>query len=215
MLQKKYHLKTFCSLKDNLNVHYKADLFNQRKADKYYDIFEHFLVYDSAEQSKVTVYGKEYYIPRKQTSYGDTGTYYTFAGNTVYSHDWNNKDIVCTVIRNIKHKVETFTGKTFNYVLINRYADGNQNIGLHRDSESSLGVDPTIVGVSFGASRDVCFAPYKFIPEILPKRITLELDHGSIFVMYPPTNTYWTHEIPKRVNVNKPRISLTFRYLHI
>ena len=118
MLQKKYHLKTFCSLKDNLNVHYKADLFNQRKADKYYDIFEHFLVYDSAEQSKVTVYGKEYYIPRKQTSYGDTGTYYTFAGNTVYSHDWNNKDIVCTVIRNIKHKVETFTGKTFNYVLI-------------------------------------------------------------------------------------------------
>lgn len=208
-------LKTFCSLKDNLNVHYKADFIEEHKANKYYHIFEKELVYDTAEQSKVVVYGKEHYVPRKQTSYGDPGTYYSFSGATVYAHPWDNDNIVCKIIKNIKHKVEVFTGKKFNFVLINRYKDGNDSIGAHRDNEGGLGDSPVIAGVSLGAMRDVCFAPYKFIPEILPKRITLQLDHGSIFVMYPPTNTYWTHEIPKRANVNKPRISLTFRYLYV
>ena len=76
MLQKKYQLKAFSSLKDNFNVHYKADFISEHKADKYYDIFEKFLIYDTSEQSKVVVYGKEYYIPRKQVSYGDKGMYY-------------------------------------------------------------------------------------------------------------------------------------------
>lgn len=215
MLQKQYQLKTFCSLKDNLNVHYKGNFIEEHKANKYYDIFEKQLVYDTPEQSKVVVFGKEYFVPRKQTAYGDPGTYYSFAGTTVYAHSWDNDNIVCKIIKNIKHKVEVFTGKKFNFVLINRYKDGADKIGKHCDSESSLGVEPTIVGVSLGAIRDVCFAPYKFIPQILSNRITLQLDHGSIFVMYPPTNDHWTHEIPKRANVNKPRISLTFRYLYV
>ena len=215
MLQKTYQQKIFCSLKDNLNVHYKANFIEEYKANKYYDIFEKELVYDTPEQSKVVVFGKEYFVPRKQVAYGDPGTYYSFAGTTVYAHPWNNDNIVCRIIKNIKHKVEVFTGKKFNFVLINRYKDGRDSIGRHSDSETALGTEPTIVGVSLGAIRDVHFAPYKFIPQILPKKIQLELGHGSIFIMHPPTNTYWTHEIPKRANVNKPRISLTFRYLYV
>ncbi len=211
MLQKKYY-----SDKNNINVQYQGDFLDQHKADKYYTIFESKLEYNTKEDSKVKVFGKDYFIKRKQVAYGEDGTYYTFAGNTVYAKSWNNSDdILCRVIKNIKFKVEKTTGKKFNFVLINRYADGDDYIGAHRDDEKELENEPTIAGVSLGSVRDIAFTPVGFIPEKMPKRLTLELEHGSIFVMYYPTNTYWKHEIPKRSNVNKPRISLTFRYMHL
>jgi len=214
----KYNMsqKTFESENDHINVQYQADFLDQYTADKYYTIFESKLEYNKKDDSKVKVFGKEYFIKRKQVAYGEDGTYYTFAGNTVYAKSWNNSDdILCRVIKNIKIRVEKKTGKKFNFVLINRYADGDDYIGAHRDDEKELGNEPTIIGVSLGSVRDIAFTPVGFIPEETPKRLTLELDHGSIFVMNHPTNTYWKHEIPKRANINKPRISLTFRYLHL
>lgn len=217
-------MKCFSSLTDKINVHYSSNFLDNHKADKYFHIFEKYLVYNSSEDSKVIVYGKEYEIKRKQVAYGDDGTFYEFAGTKVYAKSWNNKDdIICRVIKNIKHMVELFTLQKFNFVLINRYADGNDKIGKHQDSNKNniLGDDPTIVGVSFGAARDVIFKPYStptnpgIIPKHMNDKISIRLDHGSIFVMYPPTNTYWTHEIPKKANINTPRISLTFRYLHL
>lgn len=207
--------KCITSLVDNINVHYYSDFLEKHKADKYFNIFEDKLVYNNAEDSKVVVFGKEHEIPRKQLAYGLPGTYYKFAGNTVFAKSWNEPDIICKIIKNILHKVEIYSNKKFNFVLINRYEDGNQYIGHHRDDEKELGNDPTIVGVSFGAVRDVTFKTYKFIPNKMAESINLELGHGSIFVMKPPTNEFWTHSIPKRAGVKKVRISLTFRYLHM
>ena len=147
---------THTSLNDNINIHYNPTFLSKNTADKYYAIFEKNLVYNKPEESKVVVYGKTYDISRKQVAYGDDGTYYTFAGNTVYAKSWNNEnDIVGKCLVNIKKRVEMFTGKKFNFVLINRYANGNDYIGKHRDDEKELGDEPTIVGVSLGAKRDV------------------------------------------------------------
>lgn len=208
-------MQVFESVEDKLNVQYKADFLTTEKATKCFNILERKLVYNSAEESKVTVFGKQYNIARKQVAYGEPSTFYTFAGVTVNAIDWSSKDdIICKVIRNIRRQVQLLTGKTFNFVLINRYADGEDRIGAHRDDEKELGDNPIIVGVSFGASRDVVFAPYKFVPEKL-ERFSINLAHGSVFIMYPPTNIHWTHEIPKRAKVNSPRISLTFRNMVI
>lgn len=208
-------MKTFNSTKDNINVTYKADFIPKDKADEYFNIFETNLIYNSAEESKVTIFGKQYLIPRKQVAYGDEGTFYTFAGVTVKAIDWNQDNPTCKIIKNIKQEVENQTKETFNFVLINRYANGDNNIGKHRDDEKDLNSSAAIVGVSFGAARDVIFAPYRFIPGEMSKRITLNLAHGSIFIMYPPTNRHWTHEIPKRAGINNPRISLTFRKMNV
>ena len=207
--------KVITSLINNINVHYKDDFINRKKAKRYYKAFEENIIYNSPEESKVRVYGKEYYIARKQVGYGDPGTYYKFAGTTVKAKSWNGDDLVSIILNKIRKKVELFTGKKFNFCLINRYANGDDKIGAHRDDEVELGKDPTIVGVSFGVEREVCFAPYKFIPKDFPNRVKLMLGHGSIFVMHPPTNEYWTHEIPSRKSIKSPRISLTFRQLYI
>lgn len=217
MLQKNPNLKCFSSLTDSINVHYKKDLLDKKKADKYFAILEDKLEYLSPEESKVVVHGKSHEIPRKQVAYGDPGTYYTFSHNRVYAKSWNDKtDIICRVLKNIKHKVEVFTGKKFNFVLINRYKDGDDYISFHADDEKELGDDATIVGVTLGAERDFKFKPKKgFYPQKMPNEITLTLHHGSIVAMLDPTNRNWLHGLPKRAGIKKPRISLTFRYLHM
>lgn len=212
---KKGNSKYISSLTDGINVHYTPNFIDKHKADKYYHIFEKELTYNDPKESKVTLYGKTFDIPRKQVAYGDPGTYYKFSGNTVHARSWDEKNTITTMIKNIKHKVEVYTGQIFNFVLINRYENGEQYINYHQDDERELGEDPSIVGVSFGAERDILFKPYFFIPEKVPNKLSLELEHGSIFVMYPPTNDFWMHSIPKRVGIKTPRISLTFRYLHI
>ncbi|QKF93760.1 alpha-ketoglutarate-dependent dioxygenase alkB-like [Fadolivirus algeromassiliense] len=212
---KKGNSKYISSLIDGINVHYTPEFINKHKADKYYHILEKELIYNDAKDSQVKLYGKTFDIPRKQVAYGDPGTFYRFSGNAVYARSWDDKNQITTIIKNIKHKVEIYTGQIFNFVLINRYEDGDQYINFHQDDERELGKDPTIVGVSFGAQREILFKPYFFIPQKVPKKISLELEHGSIFVMYAPTNDYWMHSIPKRAHVKTPRISLTFRYLHL
>ena len=208
--------KNISSLTDKINIHYSSEFLKHHDADKYLKIFEDKLTYNSKEDSKIKIFGKEHYIPRKQVAYGTPGTFYTFSGLKVNARSWDDKsDIVCRVIKNIKHKVEKFTGKKFNFCLINRYEDGDQYIGYHRDDEKELGDEPTIVGVSLGSEREILFQAAKLIPEFHKKTISLPLSHGSIFVMYHPTNDYWKHSIPKRASVAQPRISLTFRYLQV
>ena len=213
-MQKNFKEKNFCSLIDNINVTYYRDFINSADCKRYYYLFEKYLKYNNKEASKIKLYGKEFYVPRKQVAFGDPGTYYNFSGIKVDAISWDNDEIISKVLKKIKDKVELFTGKKFNFVLINRYADGNDYIGFHKDDEKQLGDEPYIVGVSFGAERDFIFKADNFIPKNMPEKIELKLDDGSIIMMDHPTNDYWKHSIPKRANVKKPRISLTFRYMH-
>lgn len=208
--------KTIKSENDNIDVEYCHDFLTVEKANKYYNILERNLVYNSAEESMVVVAGNKYQIKRQQVAYGEPGTFYSFAGNKVYAKSWS--DITkqeCVVIKNIRLYVQKHTGKKFNFVLINRYADGMDKIGAHRDDEKELVNNPTIVGVSLGASRSVVFSPFKFVPKETDNRINLVLGHGSLFAINHPTNQHWKHEIPQDASVKKPRISLTFRNIII
>ena len=192
---------------DNINIEYKANIIPWEKANKYLHILEKNLIYKSAEESVVEVNGTIYQIKRKYVLYGDLKK--EECGDI---KSWNNSSKQeCVVIKNIKYFIEKYTGKKFNFVVINRYNDGSEKIGAHRDREMDLEDDPTIVGVSLGAIRSVVFAPYYFIPQETNKRIVWELGHGSMFIIKPPTNTFWTHEIPKRMKIKSVRISLTFR----
>jgi alkylated DNA repair dioxygenase AlkB len=191
---------------DKVDIIYKSDFIDKKKAEKYFYIFERDLVYNTSEESKVTVFGKEYFIKRKQVAYGDSGTFYSFAGHKTNAKAWDDNSQLCIILRNIRKKVEIFTGKKFNFVLINRYENGEDYIGPHRDDERELGDKPTIVGVSFGAERDIVFTPINFVSD----KIKIRLGDGSIFVMNDPTNKNYKHQIPK-CKSDKVRISLTFR----
>jgi alkylated DNA repair dioxygenase AlkB len=198
MAQKTFKEKSFTSTVDNLNVQYKRDFLTPEKADKYYQILENLMKVISDENKRICV------------TYGNKQTCEYFTD----TKSWDGNDIVCQILRVMKHFVEEFTGLKFNFVLINRYPDGHTGMGKHRDKELCLGDTPTIAGISLGSVRDIQFEPYNSIPQEIDKKIVLSLDHGSVYVMHHPTNKYWTHEILKNTKVNKSRISLTFRYVY-
>jgi len=207
--------KIISSVIDNLDVHYYSQFYDKNEADAIFSLLESKLIYNSDEMSKIIIFGKEQKIPRKQVAYGDEGTGYSFSGTRITANSWNEDNDVCKILKEIKTKVESITNRKFNFVLINRYSNGNEYIGYHRDDEKELGDEPDVIGVSFGAARTFKFRAYNFFPKELSKEFEIELVHGSMVCMYHPTNKFWAHSIPKRTKITKPRISLTFRHIHI
>uniref|UniRef100_A0A8B9ZG03 DNA oxidative demethylase ALKBH2 n=1 Tax=Anas platyrhynchos TaxID=8839 RepID=A0A8B9ZG03_ANAPL len=163
---------------------------------------------DSFFPDKLQVFGKWHSIPRRQAVYGDPELKYTYSGVTFSPEPW------IPVLDHIRERVASVTGHNFNFVLINRYKDGLDHIGEHRDDEKELVPRSPIASVSFGACRDFVFRHCESRGKKAKRRIepvTLQLAHGSLLLMKYPTNVYWYHSLPIRKRVLSPRINLTFR----
>lgn len=123
------------------------------------------------------------------------------------------------MLNEIKEKVESEVGRKFNFVLVNRYENGQQHIGEHKDDEKDLLPDSPIASVTFGQEREFVFRHEDVhfkrgrADEIPP--VKLMLKHGSLLVMNSPTNKFWYHSLPIRKSAVRPRINLTFRQMRI
>ncbi|KAM9743817.1 DNA oxidative demethylase ALKBH2 isoform 1-T2 [Menidia menidia] len=185
-----------------------ALLFSRKEADNLFKQLEEEVVYSTGEEAKVQVFGKVYNIPRKQATYGDAGLTYTYSGVRRSACPWT------PTLRYIRDAVTRATAQTFNFVLINRYKDGQDHMGEHRDDEKELDPFCPIASVSLGAARDFVFRHRDSRGKQSSRQIEpvkLELTHGSLLLMNPPTNTFWYHSLPVRKRVITPRINLTFR----
>ena len=165
--------------------------------------------YYKQSPNKVIVCGKEHGIPRQQTAFGDPGLTYSFSGVTIPAHPW------IPPVERLKVLVQETLQETFNFVLVNRYKDGRDHMGEHRDDEADLCPKSSIASLSFGQERDFIFrhkdarGSHAHRRDISP--VKLQLAHGSLLVMEYPTNTYWYHSLPVRRGAINPRVNLTFR----
>ncbi|XP_061842360.1 DNA oxidative demethylase ALKBH2 [Nerophis lumbriciformis] len=185
-----------------------ALLFSKEEADLLLVKLEEEVVYLTGEEAQVQVFGKVYNIPRKQATYGDTGLTYTYSGVTRLSCPWT------PTLEHIRDAVTKTTGHTFNFVLVNRYKDGRDHMGEHRDDERELDPRCPIASVSLGAAREFVFRHRDARGKESRRRVEpvkLVLAHRSLLLMNSPTNTFWYHNLPVRKKVLMPRINLTFR----
>ncbi|NXG55181.1 ALKB2 demethylase, partial [Hemiprocne comata] len=183
-------------------------LFGKAEADEIFQQLEEKVEYFEGEMTKLHVFGKWHDIPRKQVTYGDPELTYTYSGVTFSPKPW------IPVLNHIRDRIALDTGHTFNFVLINRYKDGEDHIGEHRDDERELVPRSPIASVSFGACRDFVFRHRDSRGKNATRHIEpvkLQLAHGSLLLMRYPTNLYWYHSLPTRRRVLAPRINLTFR----
>lgn len=195
---------------ENLNLDL-VQLFTKTEAHILFQEAEKVIKYN--EDSKVFVHGKWHKVPRKQAAYGDTGLTYTFSGATVAAQPWDNAPF----LKSIGDLVSSLSGgHRFNFVLVNRYNDGNDHMGEHRDDEADLVPRSAIASVSLGQVRDFVFR-HKDARGSGAKRkidpVKFELSHGSLLMMNHPTNVYWFHSLPVRKKAICPRINLTFRQM--
>ncbi|GAB5579138.1 DNA oxidative demethylase ALKBH2 [Prionailurus viverrinus] len=183
-------------------------LFGKAEADKIFQELEREVEYFTGALARVQVFGKWHSVPRKQATYGNPGLTYTFSGLTLSPKPW------IPVLERVRDRVSAVTGETFNFVLVNRYKDGRDHIGEHRDDERELAPGSPIASVSFGACRDFFFR-HKDSRGKQPSRkvevVRLQLAHGSLLMMNHPTNTHWYHSLPVRKKILAPRVNLTFR----
>lgn len=155
-------------------------------------------------QPQVMLFGRRVTSPRLAAWYGDPGAVYTYSGQVNEPLSWT------PALKALRQRVAAAAGAKFNSVLANRYRDGADSMGWHRDAEPELGRNPVIASVSLGATRRFVLR-HKKKKSVAP--VVIELTHGSLLVMAGATQHYWRHRVPPTRRPVAARINLTFRYV--
>jgi len=106
-----------------------------------------------------------------------------------------------------KQLVERLSGEKANYCAVQLYSQGSVGMKPHRDKEIVSGT--AISGLSLGATRTLVMSSAVSTTE---DKLEIKLPSGSLYVLRPPTNDHWLHEIKTSDRDDGPRISLTYRY---
>lgn len=179
-------------------AYYEASFFTKEYADL---LFAKLIRQVKWKQESIRLFGRLVLQPRLIAYYGDEKINYSYSGVRHVPNKWIEP------ISDIKSEVEKKFKVKFNSALINLYRNGSDSMGWHRDNEASLGINPTIVSISFGIERKFQFRQWKEKDE----KISVKLEHGSALLMKGETQHYWEHQIPKSKRIIDPRINITFR----
>lgn len=188
-------------IRSGLLVDYYDKFIPGKEADNLVEVLERDVEYLTGNLAQVKVRGIWHEMKRSHAAYGDEGVDYRFSGITIPAKPW----LPCLL--EIRDRLLEVTGERFNFVLVNRYADGNQTIGYHSDNERDLDHLAPIASVSLGAARNFLLKPKMG----KPNTVRINLGHGSLLMMIPPTNTRWLHSLPPTKKQVAFRINLTFR----
>jgi alkylated DNA repair dioxygenase AlkB len=154
------------------------------------------------KQEHIRVYGRHHPMPRLTCWMADPGCGYRYSGLENRIEPW------MPVTETIRWRVAAAAGQPFNSLLLNLYRDGRDAMGWHADDEAELDPGAPIASLSLGASRTLRFRP---IHRDGAAPVAVELGHGDLLLMDPPTQRYWQHALPRRLKVTTPRVNLTFR----
>jgi alkylated DNA repair dioxygenase AlkB len=154
------------------------------------------------EQRAIVLFGRRVLQPRLIAWAGSLG--YRYSGQTLEPR------ASTPTIADLMARVGEHTRAPFNHVLINRYRDGSDSIGLHADDEPELGLDPIVATLSLGATRRFVLKPRR--ARVGPGH-SLDVHHGSLLVMGGTCQRHYVHGVPRQSGAAGERISLTFRRL--
>lgn len=180
-----------------LNVEYYSEFYKTEKADEYFTQLKDLSFFSPTFKiSGVCAQPK-----RKILAYSDAGLKCAFPGTKISPLPWT------PLMLKLREDVEKQVGCTFNYVLLNYYEDGSSSLCHHKDKENCLNSTFPIAVLSFGQNRTLEFKK----PNC--ETTSLNIEHGSLYLICNPTNKEFTHEMPPNPAVNQCRISLSFSHI--
>ena len=154
------------------------------------------------EHREIVIFGRRVLQPRLIAWAGSVG--YRYSGQTLEPR------AATPITAELMARVVEHTREPFNHVLLNRYRDGADSLGLHADDEPELGPDPVVATLSLGATRRFVVKPRR--AQLGPSR-SFAVDHGSLLVMGGTCQRHYVHGVPRQSAPIGERISLTFRRL--
>ncbi len=172
---------------------------NFLKVEEADNLFTHLQAELDWKQDPIILYGQKFLIPRLHCWYGDFD--YSYSKITLEKREMPQ------LVLDLKNKIEDFSNFKFNGVLANRYRDGRDSNGWHRDNEKELCRPIHIASISLGEERQFSLRR-RGETKTFSK---LNLEHGSLLLMTDPFQDFWEHQITKTAKEKKERINLTFR----
>ena len=181
------------------HIQYIPDAFDQDLAAA---LFDHLLETLPWQPDELIMFGKRILTQRRVVWVGDPECCYTYSGIKRVPQPWT------AALLSTKRIVENLAGCPFNACLINLYHNGTEGMGWHADDERELDPSAPIASLSLGGLRKFAFRHKQD-----KTRLTLSLEHASVLIMHPPTQTHWSHSLLKTRRPVPARINLTFRRL--
>jgi alkylated DNA repair dioxygenase AlkB len=164
------------------------------------------------EQSFIQIAGRRQKIPRLNAWYGDSGADYRYSGTQFRPRSWTRPLMALRSRLQNEQIIKDYViaDKPWNSALLNLYRNGNDSVAWHADDEPELGLAPCIASISLGATR-------RFLIKRRDgsQRRSIELIHGSLLLMLPPTQAHWLHCLPKTTTCLTERINVTFRCVEL
>ena len=180
-----------------LSVFYQRDFLPSKDADHWLNWLQQENNVAWAKES-FSIFGRRVTAPRRLAWFGDAGLNYRYTGTDHMAEGWP------TALSALRDRVQAVAAQEFNFLLLNRYANGQQYMGWHRDDEA--GCAGNIASLSLGASRR-----FRYESEINGKSEQIDLEHGSLLLF----DGRRRHCLAKTVRPVEERINLTFRLLKL
>ena len=154
------------------------------------------------EQNHIFIFGRWRPEPRLSAWVGDAHCFYRYSGLDRTPLPWSDELLL------LRRKIENFTQRRFNCVLINLYRNGADGMGWHSDDEPELGQGAEIASLSLGEKRR-----FRLRRKVDKYSMGMDLESGSLLWMKPGVQETWEHQVPKSIRNLGARLNLTFRYI--
>ncbi len=175
---------------------YRAAVFSFEECAYYLKLFLKDIPW---EQRMVPMYGRQILTPRLTAWYG--------AGADYPLQDRPRANPWTPALDEIRSRVQSLAGVSFDSVLLNYYRDGQDSVSWHDDEDRTPGKNMIVASVSFGHERmfDIRLkADHK-------QKISILLQNGSYLLMKGDFQSKYEHRIAKSMKPMGPRVNLTFR----
>ena len=178
------------------NYHYVQGIISPNVGDELFRCLDTQLDWDRRQQNRREYWTNDFNLPY---------TYGKNEGIRTYEAKPSNYeiDMIRSVVKNHLHY-------HFQGCFVNYYEGQHDYLGWHADNSDLINHNHEIVVVTLGHPRRI---QVRDNGKVFTQTILLE--HGSMFVMPAGSQQTHQHRIPKTDRPVGPRISLTFRALHI
>ena len=177
-------------------------IYNEKEAD---DLFKKCITLP-IEFREYMRFGKMVNVPRGQIAVSSKSEYkYTQAGGTPTILKFEDYPFLQDVLDDVNKKFDI----PFNTMLINHYRDGNDYISNHSDSVVGWNKKYGFSTLALGDGERT------FRIKKIDTKENIDIYHKKgdcIYIDYDQNQLY-THGIPKRKTIKKPRISITLRVI--
>jgi alkylated DNA repair dioxygenase AlkB len=163
-------------------------------------LLAHCLHHISWEQERFWLYGKIVTAPRLSAWCGEPGVMYRYSGVSRHAKSWDSR------LRCLSHVISDRLCTSFNFILANRYRNGNDYVGWHADNERGLG--PVIASLSLGETR-----VFRAKEKKTRNSVGIRIEHGDLLMMWGRFQQDFKHTVPRTTKPVGERVNLTLRWV--